>query len=63
MVQEAFLLPLEVYLQLEVYLLQFCWTEGFEQEEVCLLLVQGMLYLLQSGWYQKGHRLLDFDVF
>ena len=61
MVQEAFLLQLKVYpLQLEAYLLQFYATECFAKGEDCLLLVQGILYLLQSGWYQKGHRLLDF---
>ena len=64
MVEEAFLQQLKVYnLQLETYLLQFCSTECFAQGEDCLLLVQGILYLLQSGWYQKGHRLLDFYVF
>ena len=51
MVQEAFLLQLKVYpLQLEAYLLQFYSTECFAQGEDCLLLVQGILYLLQSGW-------------
>ena len=64
MVEEASLQQLKVYhLQLEAYLLQFCSTECFAQREDCLLLVQGILYLLQSGWYQKGHRLLDFYVF
>ena len=64
MVEEASLQQLKVYhLQLEAYLLQFCSMECFAQREDCLLLVQGILYILQSGWYQKGHRLLDFYVF
>ena len=64
MVEEAFLQQLKVYLlQLEAYLLQFCSTACFAQGVDCLLLVQGILYLLQSGWYQEGHRLLDFYVF
>ena len=64
MVKEAFLQQLKVYpLQLEAYLLQFRSTECFSQGEDCLLLVQGIHYLQQSGWYQKGHRLLDFYVF
>ena len=63
MVQEAFLQQLKVYpLELEAYHLQFCSKECFAQGGDCLLLVQGLLYLLQSGWYQKGRRILSFYV-
>ena len=66
MVQEAFLQQMKVYppavrgLPSAVLLYGVLCTGGGGD---CLLLVQGIRYLLQPGWYQKGHRLLDFYVF